>query len=742
MDETDHPFFHLDQPAAPAMAGETPLTVKGWARGKQGRHLVDLRIRIGDRIEPVAYGFPRADLARLFGAREHFLPVGFEATMPCPAGPALLEFEGCDIGGQWRTVGTLELGPGGPSPAPALDKVSAVDFGRALQFVLRNATAVPLPAAAANIAGWLPAPPFFRFRHQPFRSHLHQPGLLERSLFGRMRLEGWLFHESAAIRRVTASIDLHTWQELSYGEDTAHVAAAFPQFPPATRCGVSGLVDIPAQLPRPASLRLYVELEDGSWHLCHVQRVHPWTYEEEKAPQVPPSLRGFVRSGLALRAALQARGFAVPFSRALWTELASTWRHHRRGRRGGAAVVPLPVPRPAPVASGLRVTLVTHNLGYEGAPLFLFELARHLAAGGARLQVCSAAPGPLAAAFAGLGAAVRIVDIAPLGRAADARALRAALRQLSPQVDLADTDLVVANTLSAFWGVHLARVAARPSLFYIHESTTPANFYLGHMAPETLPVIEETFHLATYVSFLTEATRAYYRPYLGADNHGINPGWVDLQAIDRHLAARSREEARRRLGIDQATRLVINVGAVCDRKGQHIFARGVDLMWRQAPAQAAACRFLMVGGRDTLFDRHMEQLLVQLDRANLQVIPITATPVDYYGAADLFVCSSYEESFPRVLMEAMVCHLPILTTNVHGIPDMISHEQEGWFIPPGNSQAVSEGMQHLLAHPELMHAMAERADARARAIFGAHVLLPRHAALATRIATGGAASPT
>jgi glycosyltransferase involved in cell wall biosynthesis len=366
--------------------------------------------------------------------------------------------------------------------------------------------------------------------------------------------------------------------------------------------------------------------------------------------------------------------------------------------------------------------------------LFLFEYARHLAAGGTRLQVISAADGPLAADYARLGAMVQVVDLRPLHQAGTARELAAALGALAPGIYLASSDLVVANTLSAWWGVHLAKRAGRPALFYIHESTTPSTFYLGHMAPATLPLIEETFRLATHVSFLTESTRAYYRPWLGPANHSLNPGWIDVAAIDRALATQSRDTLRRGLGLDDSTRLVINVGSVCDRKGQHIFARGVDLLWRQAPALAASCRFLLIGGRDTLFDRDLAQLLVRLDRPNLQIIPATPAPVGYYGAADLFVCSSYEESLPRVIMEAMAARVPILSTAVHGIRDLLVPGLHGWLIPPGQSQAISEGLQHLLVQPELLRAMSTQARSRVIAEYDAARLLPRHAALAATVA--------
>ena len=742
MHETSHAFFHLDYPVEGNSLPAGLVTLRGWAAGRNGRPLVDLRLRQGTEFHPVVYGFPRTDLAVFFKLPGPFLPGGFEAVVPLAPGNHVIGFEALEIGGDWHPIGEtrLTIQAGAESVAPVAPAVILPhEFARALQSTLRAAAMLSPAAAATTVAAALPRPAVIRYPHLPFHGHLHQPTLLERVLFGRLRIEGWLFHEHATIRRVTATVDLQAWQDLELGGTKPYVEAMFPQFARAKNCRIDGLIDVPAQLPDPICVRIYAELEDGNWHLCQVQRVHTWDQEQEKALSAKFSRRTFARTVLALDRACRERGFAVPRNAALWRGIHGVYREfHLRAPRSKAFPARAPSgPRDPAAPRPARVTLITHNLGLEGAPLFLFEYAQHLAGQGTRLRVISAADGPLAAGYARLGAEVRIVDLMSLQRATTERELAAAIARLAPDLGLGDADLVVANTLSAYWGVHAAHAAGRPSLLYIHESTTPATFYLGHMAPATLPLIERTFRLATHVSFLTETTRIYYRPWLGADNHSINPGWIDVAAIDRARAAQPRETLRHRLALPPDTKLVINVGSVCDRKGQHIFSRGVDLLWRQAPTLAGSCRFLMVGGRDTLFDGDMHRLLKELARPNLHIIPATSTPLDYYGAADLLVCSSYEESLPRVIMEAMAAHVPILSTGVHGIGDLLVSGRDGWLIPPGHSQAVSEGLQHVLARPDLMRAMTVSARTRVLAEFDSTRLLPRHAALAANVAAAG-----
>ena len=145
---------------------------------------------------------------------------------------------------------------------------------------------------------------------------------------------------------------------------------------------IDGLIDVPAQLPRPVCVRLYAELADGTWHLCQVQRAHVWDQEIEKVSFAPFSRRTFVRAAIALDRSLRARHFSVPRTRDFWRGLRGVYQEYR----ARAAPPTLPPATIGPeqsvhsaAANPRRLVLVTHNLSREGAPLFLLELARHLA---------------------------------------------------------------------------------------------------------------------------------------------------------------------------------------------------------------------------------------------------------------------------------------------------------------------------------------------------------------------------
>ena len=744
MHELPTALLHLDLPGPGRTLPIGPSRVQGWLVAKPGWHYTDVRIALGQKIFPGIHGLHRRDVAEYLNDSRPVLLAGFEIPVELTAGIHRLILEACSITGAWEKLETLDVtsdSPAGAEPPNDVVPVRAREFGEALRVLLRRlgqGGLAPELGAAAIIAE-TPRPHYLRHPHLPFRGHLDEPQAWSRSQFGRIAVSGWLFHETQRIKRVFATTDLQAVNDLEYGRETPFLAALHPNFPPALRCGFDGYVDLPAQLPLPVTVRVYAELEDGTWHLGSVARTTATDGEFAKQPLVRFSPLTFWRAWRALRREALAQGITVKSAAETRREILAVWREYAaQAPRRAANKIPI-AQSTSPLATGpdqiSRVHYCTHNLSHQGAPLFLLEHARHLQrATGARLSVTSGQEGPLRHEFEALGAVVQVIDDSAVLSATSTRRRQDALAGLAEQVDLSAANLVIANTLSSYWGVHLARQALRPVLFYIHESTPPRSFFRGSLPAAALALVEDAFTLADRVSFLTATSERYFTPYSNQSNYCLNPGWIELADIDCFRATHSRSTERQQLGFSPDRKLVINVGTVCDRKGQHLFARAVDLLWLHAPALAASAEFLMIGGGETSYDQTLIDSLRNMKRSNLQIVPGTGEVYPYYCAADLFVCSSYEESFPRVILEAMAFKVPIVSTNVHGIPEMVRADQEAILVQPGDSAALAAALQRLLESPATGQQLTQRARARVAAEFDRGVVFPRHLALARSLA--------
>lgn len=83
----------------------------------------------------------------------------------------------------------------------------------------------------------------------------------------------------------------------------------------------------------------------------------------------------------------------------------------------------------------------------------------------------------------------------------------------------------------------------------------------------------------------------------------------------------------------------------------------------------------------------------------------------YLAEADVFVLSSNYEGLPMSILEAMAAELPVISTDVGGISDIVT--DNGILIPVGDTDALRAAMLQLMEDPELRSHMSQRAKAYA-----------------------------
>ena len=87
--------------------------------------------------------------------------------------------------------------------------------------------------------------------------------------------------------------------------------------------------------------------------------------------------------------------------------------------------------------------------------------------------------------------------------------------------------------------------------------------------------------------------------------------------------------------------------------------------------------------------------------------------LEAYRSADLFVFPSVAEGFGQVLLEALACGLPILSTTHTAAPDLIEEGIEGFIVEPRQPNLLAARIEWALEHPEELWAMRRLARARA-----------------------------
>jgi glycosyltransferase involved in cell wall biosynthesis len=73
--------------------------------------------------------------------------------------------------------------------------------------------------------------------------------------------------------------------------------------------------------------------------------------------------------------------------------------------------------------------------------------------------------------------------------------------------------------------------------------------------------------------------------------------------------------------------------------------------------------------------------------------------------ADVFAFPSFHEAFPLSVLEALAAGLPIVATEVGGVPDALTHGEGGFIVPPRDAAALEEALEKLLADGALRTGM-------------------------------------
>ncbi len=74
---------------------------------------------------------------------------------------------------------------------------------------------------------------------------------------------------------------------------------------------------------------------------------------------------------------------------------------------------------------------------------------------------------------------------------------------------------------------------------------------------------------------------------------------------------------------------------------------------------------------------------------------------EYLQNSDIFVLPSLSEGIPIAVMEAMAMALPVIATNITGLPEIIIDNKNGYLVESSNSQQLAKKIKHLYHHPEI-----------------------------------------
>jgi glycosyltransferase involved in cell wall biosynthesis len=113
------------------------------------------------------------------------------------------------------------------------------------------------------------------------------------------------------------------------------------------------------------------------------------------------------------------------------------------------------------------------------------------------------------------------------------------------------------------------------------------------------------------------------------------------------------------------------------------------------------------------------------------------------ATADVFVLSTWSEGLPLSVLEAMAAGLPVIASNVGGIPELVSDGVSGVLVPPGDPDALAEAIERLVGDRFLAQKLGHAGRRRVAESFDLEAVREAHLALYRRLlATRGLPRPS
>ncbi|MGH3109626.1 MAG: glycosyltransferase family 4 protein [Gaiellaceae bacterium] len=277
------------------------------------------------------------------------------------------------------------------------------------------------------------------------------------------------------------------------------------------------------------------------------------------------------------------------------------------------------------------------------------------------------------------------------GVVARLRATPAYLRSFRQALLRARPHVVHANTLRTLPEARIAHGLGLPVVVHVHELPPPG-------AKRTL-VLRAAGRAADVLVVVSEAVARVVRPHAGR-----------TPVLVAHNGIPPRGGERR----DPGPPVVGTIGTVCRVKGTDVFLEAAALAHQRRPE----LRFEHIGQSglddDVGFERQVSALAGSSALRDAVMLLGSRPAVEGLDRWEIFVLASRQDAFPLASLEAMAAGVPVIATEVGGLPEQIEHLVSGVLLEPENPRALADWIVRLHDDPDLRSSLASAAASRVR----------------------------
>ncbi len=205
-------------------------------------------------------------------------------------------------------------------------------------------------------------------------------------------------------------------------------------------------------------------------------------------------------------------------------------------------------------------------------------------------------------------------------------------------------------------------------------------------------------HFSDALTFVSKESKGFYgNPSSVVILNGVDP--------NRFLrVAKEREITRQKLHLDNCF-VILFLGRWVAHKGIYTL---IDVFNKISKKTGSNLKLLLIGSGEEMEVKKRISLL-GLEKTVLPVGKVEKVR-EYFNSADVFVLfTSPQEGLPIAILEAMACELPVVASNVSGIPEVIEHQKNGLLIKLNDVDDLTKKLLWCIDNPKLLSRLGEHA---------------------------------
>jgi len=239
------------------------------------------------------------------------------------------------------------------------------------------------------------------------------------------------------------------------------------------------------------------------------------------------------------------------------------------------------------------------------------------------------------------------------------------------------------------------------------------NLSMRNISGMTVDTVKEAMKKASKIVFVCEGQKKLYNPsssstviYVGVPK--------PLVSMNKLLQPKETKQF-----------IFLSLGIVCPRKNQVWAVK----LFKKFAKDRKDVKLLIVGARHirSYEIEYLEEVTKEIDGdERIELHDVTDDVDQYYDVTDVLLFTSLNEVTPMVISEAMSYGIPIISTNIAGIPEMIRDGMEGFLMNPDDDDAAVNKMNQLFTDEDLRYEMGQAGIKRFQEIFDLNIMVDRY----------------